>query len=347
MTMEQQAGLYGQRPDERAQQAGAGSIVEGAPQFSIGSMQPGQQNKPLTPMQMGLQMTDTLHPDAQQDERFINGNGAMMAVNQPALAMKYGIIRGGQHIPPQALQANVGGGQPRQGRSLQDTIRDMQTATSAAVKPPPGIPRSDEEAQQQAVDSASSHSQNVGKPPKDEEEEKRIRKAIADLDDFDYDALRQQLNQDAINNPEQRRIIEERLSPLSLEELIVKDRVRQKVPIIPGVFDVTFESMTGEDDLALKRLLMMESKSVEVADRYLLDKFSLMTLAAGLVAVKGNPVPHNCHDAEGNFIDKEFWLKFSWLLKRNIHVLASMGANHTWFEMRVRTLMVAERVKNG
>lgn len=347
LTMEQQAGMYGSSPEERASQAVGSSIIEGPRRVRLGSMQEGHPGRPRTPLQMGIQMTDTLHPDAQKDPEFIQGNGSMMAVNQPRMAVKYGVIRGGQHIPPQALQANVGNEQQRPGRTLRDTIRDMQAATGA-VQPPPGIPRTEEEAAQQAEEGAANASQNVGKSPEpDDEEKKRVAKILDQMDDFDFEALRQQMNQDNLNNPEQRAIIEERLEPLSLEDLILKDRVRQVIPIIPNKLEVTFESLTGEEDLALKRLLMQESKSVEVVERYLLEKFGLMTIAAGLVAIKGNPVPYSIRDKNGDFDEKQFWLKFGWVLKRNIHVLACIGNNHTWFEMRVRSLMVAERVKNG
>jgi hypothetical protein len=333
MTIAAQAGMFGPRADELLAQAPGDSIIEG-PTRAPQSEQQG----------LGLQMSDGLPPEVTEDPAFRPGQGSMMAVNQPHLAAKYGVIRGGQRIPPSALQ----GGQRAPGRrSVQETIRDMQMV-AAATTPPSTVPKDDREAAEQVARSAAGASQNVGKPPGEAaDEEARVRKAIEQLDDFDYDELRQQMNKDALNNPEQRAIIEERLSPLSLEELILKDRVQQRVPIIPVKFEVTYESMTGVDDLALKRLLMQESKSVEVTDRYLLDKFALMTLAAGVVAINGNPVPYRCYDKEGEFDEKQFWLKFGWLLKRGIHVLASMGANHTWFEMRVRKLMVAERVKNG
>jgi hypothetical protein len=298
-------------------------------------------------------MTDTLPPEAMEDPSFIPGQGSLMAVNQPRLAAKYGVLRGGQRISPAAL---AGGSSGR--RSVQDTLRDLQAAAGAASPPPPGgLPRSDQEAEAQVTRSAAGSSQNVGRSPargqegesseEDPERARKIQEAIQLLDDFDYDTLRQQMNKDMLNTPDQRDVIEERLAPLSLEELILRDKVRQRVPIVPKTFEVTFESMTGMDDLALKRLLMQESKSVEVVERYLLDKFALITLTAGVVAINGNPVPFNCYDKDGEFNDDQFWLKFGWMLKRGIHVLASMGYNHTWFEMRVRKLLVVERVKNG
>jgi hypothetical protein len=350
MTMEQQAAMYGPSPEQRAAMAAGAqdSIVEGSTSFSLGSMDPNAQQRPPTPAQLGIMTTDMLPDEATQDPAFRRGQGDRFAVNQPDMAMKYGVVRNGMHVPPQALQANVGGGGPGR-RSMKDTIRDLQAAAGASPPPPKEMPLSDEEAEQQVQDSAAGASQNAGKPRKKltDAEQKEVQEAISKLDDFDYDALRRQMNQDMLNNPEQREIIEERLDPLDVTDLIIHDRVRQTVPVIPGKFEIRFESMTGDDDLALKRLLMEESKSVEVTERYLLDKFAIMTLAAGLIAINNNPVPHAIHNEKGDFDDDQFWLKFGWVLKRGIHVLASIGANHTWFEMRVRKLLVAERAKNG
>jgi hypothetical protein len=353
MSMAQQAAMYGAPPEQVAAQAASGdSIVDGPQQFSLGSMDPSTPNRPPTPAQLGIMTTDMLPEEATQDPAFRRGQGAMFAVNQPDMALKYGVVRNGMHIPAQAMQANAGvhpgagGGK----RSMKDTIRDLQEASRAQAPPPNGLPKNDAEAEQQVEESAAGSSQNAGKPvsKKLTDSEKRdVDEAIKKMDDFDYDAFRRQMNEDNLNNPEQKRIIEERLEPLDVVELIIKDRVSQRVPVIPDKFEIKFTSLTGEDDLALKKLLMKESSSVEVTERYLLDKFAVMTLTAGLMAINNNPVPYDMHDKEGNFDDDQFWLKFGWVLKRGIHVLASIGANHTWFEMRVRKLLVAERVKNG
>ena len=346
MTMEQQAGMYGPRPGEvAAQAAGGDSIVDTGPQFNLGSMNPAAPRQPMTPQQMGILPSDVLPDESLQDPKAMRGPGDLIAANQPYLAMKYGVIRNGVRIPPQALQANVGQG-PRPGaRSLQDTIRDLNAITSA--QPPKELPRDEVEAEQQAATGAAYSSQNVGRPAKlSDKEKKDVEAAIEKLDDFDYDGLRRQMNQDELNNPGQRAIIEERLKPMDLTELITRDRVTQEVPIIPGKFWVLFQSMTGDDDLELKRLLMQESKSVEVSQRYLLDKFAMMTLTAGCLAINGNPCPTHL-DEKGCFDEKKYWLKFGWMLKRGIHVLASIGCNHSWFELRVRHLLVAEKVKNG
>ena len=111
-------------------------------------------------------------------------------------------------------------------------------------------------------------------------------------------------------------------------------------------FEITFQSMTGEEDLELKRMIMEESKSVEISDRYLLDKYSFMSVAIGLHSINGKPLG-DVSDDEGNFSEEMFWRKFNRVLKLPLHMLASAGVNLFWFEARVRKLFVAEKVGNG
>ena len=53
------------------------------------------------------------------------------------------------------------------------------------------------------------------------------------------------------------------------------------------------------------------------------------------------------YDSKGEFDEKRFWEKFDWMLKRNIHMLASLGIHYAWFEQRVRKLFVADAGKGG
>jgi len=369
MTMAQQAAAYARASSQ--QQAGAlaqqprapGSIIEGGG-VAVGSMAPGAKRTMPSAQQMGIMPGDLLPPEAQQDPGFRQGQGSMIAQSQPDMALKYGVVRGHQRIPAQALQANIGGG-PQMGapgdpalrRPVSQTINDLQalsTVQAAQKSQPAGFPRTAEEAEQQASAGPSAASAHIGEPPKknepsdaDKEVEKaRFKEVIRDMDDFDFDQLRRTMNDDNIRNPEQRKIIEARLSPLNVDELILRNRVRQKIPILPGKFEPTFMSMTGDDELAIKRLLMKESSSVEVTDQYLLTKWGFMSMTVGLYAINNNVIPTHL-DKEDNFDDKLFWTKFRWVMKRPLHMCASLGANHAWFEIRVRKLFTAEIVGNG
>ena len=166
------------------------------------------------------------------------------------------------------------------------------------------------------------------------------------MDDFDFNTLREVMMKDIINNEDQRKIIEARCEPMTIDDIITRGFVTQRVPIIPKKFEPTFTSLSGDDDLALKRLVMVESRGLEVSERYLLDKFSLMTLAAGLHQVNNNPMPE-FRDNEGHFDDEMFMAKFKHIIRLPFHMLASIGVNYFWFDIRVRKLFVAESVGNG
>lgn len=348
LTIEQQAAMHGPSAGQMASaHAGrAGSIVEGPRPTTLESPRPNAPVSPPTPAQLGLLNTDMLPPLATQDRNYIQGQGAQFAVNQPALALKYGVMRGSQHIPPGVLQGNNG---PPEGgrvgnRALDNTLQDLQRIANA--QPPKGMPETEEEAVKQVTEqSAAGAAQNAGNLPA-EDKERALQDALQSMDDFDFDALRRQMQRDILNNPEQREIIEGRLEPLNIDELIMHDRISQVVPIVPGKFWIELESLTMEDDLELKRLLMLQSKTAEVTQRYLLDKFAVMSAAASVKAICNNPVPSHL-DQNGQFNETLFWQKFFWLLRRPVHMIAVIGVNCTWFEMRVRRLFVAEKVKNG
>jgi hypothetical protein len=150
---------------------------------------------------------------------------------------------------------------------------------------------------------------------------------------------------DLLNNEEQRKIVEERLQPLELSELIMNGRILQTVPIIPGRYEPTFQSLTGEDELTSRRLIMADKQGLEASDRYLLDKFQMMTIAIGVQKINSNPLPSHM---KGNNVDDELvWAKFNRVVKFPLHMLASLGVHYFWFDIRVRRLFVAERLKNG
>lgn len=326
-TMAAQAEATGPTTAEimQAQPRAAGSIVE--------RPIPVQQQQTMPQFLPG----DMLPPEAQNDPNFLAGAGSMFAVTQPNLAMKYGVIRNGQRLNPASARQQQGA---RPGQGLRpETMAGLQALSELQ--------------QRQAAPEAPPAGTKVDEPKKAEQEEKltpdekaKVEEALNHLDSFDYDGLRRMMNKDMLNNPEQKEIIEARLKPLDIDELIMKNRVSQEIVIVPNKFWFRFSSMTGEEDLALKQLIMEESKSTEVTDRYLLDKFAFMALTLGTTHINGNPVPSHT-DEKGEFNKDKFWGKFNWMVKRSVHMLACIGVNHSWFEQRVRGCFVAKKLGNG
>jgi len=266
--------------------------------------------------------SDLLPEQATKDPDFQQGAGSRYAVNQPHLAVKYGVLRNGQYLAPQQLQT----GRPGLSPQSIDSLKTLQTLQQAA-------PKEKEEA-----------------PIKDEEvtdtDRERVKKSLEKMDEFDFHTFRDMMVKDILNNEEQRKIVEARLEPLDITDLILHGRARQIVPIVPGKFEPEYQSVSIEEALALKRLIIMEAKSLDVSDQYLLDKHSFMELTAGVYAINKKPLPSHL-DQAGNFSDDLFLKKFNLIIKYPKNMLASLGIHYFWFEYRVRGLFKAESVKNG
>ena len=287
---------------------------------------------------------DILPEEAKNDPAFKEGHGSMYASAQPELAYKYGVIRNGNRLAPQSL------GQPAKGLR-KETIDGLKAVQDAQLQRQ-SAESEDARIEREAAEGMSGVAGRFGNAPTDgpkadpQMSSKNITEAVKKLDDFDFNTFREMMMKDLLNNDDQRVIIEKRCKPLDITDLIMKGYVMQKVPIIPDKFEPEFRSMSGGEDLAIKRLIMKESKGVEVSDRYLLDKFSLMAVCIGLHAINNNPVPSH-QDQQGNFDEDAFWVKFNVVTKYPFHMLASLGVNYFWFDIRVRKLFVAEKMGNG
>ena len=314
------------------------SVVEMPPPMAL---QPQGQ-----PASLGILPGDTLTEEATKDPDFRQGQGNMVAAAQPSLAVKYGVIRNGVHVPSQKLQGN---GQQKQlsQQSIQDLqkiqeLQRQQTTTEGA-----GLPSTLEESKSSMPDTADAAARAAGDgEPMTPEDRKEIKKELDKLDEFQLANVRERMMKDIIQNDDQKKIIESRLDPLKLDDLLLHNRVKQEVPIIPGKFTPTFQSVNAQEDLAIKRLIMEEQDAVQVSEQYLIDKYSMMAITLGLFAVNGKQLGTH-EDKEGHFDDKLFLDKFNRISKLPTHMIASIGVNYAWFEERVRALFVADDVGNG
>jgi hypothetical protein len=323
-TMQQHAAMEREVPAAPVQPKEGGSFVETPIRQ--------QAHQPA----LNIQPMDTLPQEAATDPGFRGGNGAMFAVNQsPQLVLKYGVIRGKRIIPPQELVAGSGS---KISQTTREDIRQIQELQSQQVK-------------KVAVDTTPATATHAIVPeqttPLSDDEKKSMEKILSNMDEFQFDAWRRAMMKDILNDPKQKEIIEARLEELDVGDLITDQFIVQRVPILPGKFEVTFKTQDGETDLALKRLIMEDANSIgEVTERYYLDRFSFMSTAASTYAINNTPLLDH-RDENGDFNDELFRKKFNWMLKLPLHMLASIGLNSMWFEMRVRALFKAEKLGNG
>lgn len=327
---------------------GPSIIAEPAP----APQRPTQQTR-HTVASLGLAPADLLPENAKADPAYRHGYGSEYASNQPELAARYGVLRNGQYLPPQKLGGKGGAKSSLRPETVQD-LEQLQRLQSGQLG---GKSAAEEEAEIRSavaggiggaagrVGGASAEEPERPQQTEDEKQ-KALRSAIDQMDAFEFNTWRQLTMRQILHSEEEREAIEKRLKPLDIAELIQNNTIRQRIPIVPGKYEVTLQSYDGQIELALKRLVMMEARSVDVGESYLLDKHSFMSLAVGLHKINDKVYP-DVVDAEGVFSDELFLKKFNMVMKLPLHMLASIGVNLMWFEMRVRRLYSATAVGNG
>lgn len=255
--------------------------------------------------------------------------------------------QGAPPIPPTAA--------PPQGQPIDPSAPPVGVPMREVMQPPVENPpvqrRSDEEvradmraleegikrhqAQQDAEQAPSKE-----KPPEEPQEEEE------DLDDAWLGGFGDKVST-ILDNKARRKQIEARIQDMDVEDLIMHGEVRQLVPIIPGKLEVTFRSITAEEDLGVKKMMW----NVEGTSRYVVDRFSLMNLCLALQSISTSEsmkeMDEHFDKETGRFSEELFEAKFQKMLKKPLQLLADLVVNYIWFDERVRRLLVAEELGNG
>jgi hypothetical protein len=224
----------------------------------------------------------------------------------------------------------------------EDALRQLQELQQEEEKK--AAKEQEEEERKKEPKTAASTAESLAGPPKGESD---IEKGLRNLDEFDAYTLRQSMLRDIINNDDQRELIEARLAPLSLSEYLMKGRVTQIIDIDPKDFILELQSLTAEEEQALKRLLSNSVKDLpDAPDKYHLERYSIMGITAALVRINQKRFPTH-FDAKGRFNDELFWLKFEQVIQLPFHLLAAVAVQNVWFDARVRSLVRVKNLKNG
>lgn len=264
-------------------------------------------------------------------------------------------------IPPlDAAPLERGGSMASQARTLSDPASPLSPSYDPSTALPPSRPfrvrppSVDKPAQEEgtyrpqlsaetveglrAIEAARREQEEVQQ--REAEAERQVTPNPAQAGDEALDELRTLFADDAqwslLNNPARKKAIEARLTPLDILDLVMHGEIRQEVPIVPGKFVISLRSVTGDEDLAVKRLMSGDSGS----DRYLTDKFSLMGVALGLMSINGVALP--THLKDGEFDEELFKKKFKVLLRYPMTMLAEIGLQFFWFDKRVQALFADE-----
>ena len=246
----------------------------------------------------------------------------------------------------------VGGESKVQMPLLQNQRREsVEGPTQQGVTPrPPGSPAIRPETQAQ-LDAAI----KAGQVQETKEEEQKVldEKKLANearmaqlFDSFDFNDQGKNIER-ILDNKKRKKEIEDRCKPMNFEDLLLNDEVKQTVPIIPEKFEPTFRSLTPIESLYIKQRM---SKEIIQTDQYLGEKYNLLLLTCCLVDINGQPFPdHRKHSGDGTFDveDKLFDDKLAAMMRKSGYIIADLGINYYWFDIRVRQLLNPDDLKNG
>src|SRR5258708_4851251 len=206
---------------------------------------------------------------------------------------------------------------------------------------PPIRPETIEEIQGFAKASAkeAEEERKKAEEKKSEEKAQELKDDLFDALDFDGRSEAEKI----LNNKKRRLAIESRCEPMNFEDLIWKNEVQQKVPIKPGEFEPVFRSLTPSENLFIKAFISKESITT---DMYIMEKMGLCQLTCSLVSVNGRDLPPH-RDQNGEIKDDLFKAKLAKVMAMSGYIIADLGLNYTWFDLRVRRLINPDALGNG
>lgn len=248
----------------------------------------------------------TLPPEAAQDPNFRPGVGSMYAQNQPGIGK--------------------GQVQPGAPKLSDETVEGLKALKEFNTK-------------------AQAEQEKQAEKEVQAEVEQSAEDRIADDLGLDDDFMKEMRDRrQDLDTQELRDAIELRCKDMSIDQLIEEGELRQIVPIVRNKFEVVMRTISGEEDLAIKRELYKERQAPDI---YLFDKLNMMQLAAGIYEINGRPLPDHLNDRRR--FDKDlFLLKFNKINSMPLPMLASLSINYTWFDKRARKLFIdLDELKNG
>jgi hypothetical protein len=205
---------------------------------------------------------------------------------------------------------------------------------------PKGSPLLSQETAEQIKGLAEASARQAASEPKPEEPKKVDDEDLLEMFDFQGRNEAERI----LNNKKRRKEIESRLEPMKLEDLLMKDEVQQNVPVVPDKFEILFRSITPEENLYIKRYVAKNDTGQ--SDQYVLEKFGMCQLVCSVLAINNRPLPdHRAQD--GSIDDAAFEKKLKILLRKSGYVIADLGINYGWFDIRVRKLLNPDALGNG
>ncbi|MFZ4580591.1 MAG: hypothetical protein ACOYOB_19575 [Myxococcota bacterium] len=137
---------------------------------------------------------------------------------------------------------------------------------------------------------------------------------------------------DAFTSTKLREAIEKKCQPMDFGDLILTGRVLQRVPVLPGKLNVTYQSLLAHETYWIEREAVRRSDSP--AGRSVWSVYA--RLALSIVDVNGTKLVD--HLVDGKVSSDSFDEKFDRLMNLGDRTLELMFVNLSWFDKRVDKL---------
>jgi len=145
---------------------------------------------------------------------------------------------------------------------------------------------------------------------------------------------------DELNNPERRKVIESRVSPIDPSALIYPGYVLQTVPIVPGVIEVTYRSISAK--------ISSYCRAEATTHPEQLQRYHLNLLTAALHKISGTGLYEPKPVIITNTLDEAaFNEKREYLSNLTDSFLADLIINCSWFLKRVHNVLRGTDLKNS
>jgi hypothetical protein len=253
---------------------------------------------------------------------------------------------GGKRVDSLKGSEPPGGVRPQM-PDLRRPTQESPAQQGAGVQPrPPGSPVLRPETKQQLADAQKAAAELDTTKKLDEAKLAEDARQFDLFEALDFDNVSNQVDK-ILDNKRRRKAIEERCEPMNFEDLLMRDEVRQRVPILPGQFEPLYRSITPLESLYLKQRM---SRETTTTDQYLGEKYNLMLLTCCLVDINKALLPdHRKMKGDGSFDidDALFDEKFQSITRKSGYIVADLSVNYLWFDIRVRKLINPDDLKNG
>lgn len=188
-------------------------------------------------------------------------------------------------------------------------------------------------------------------PPKIDEEQEAAAQEVEDKpEDVDSDftsrdiqEIKELLNPYSAYLDTEDRIkqIESRCEELDISAFFSTGEIRQKVPVVPGQFEPIFRTVSVEEDMGIKKLILEDDGPAA----YLEDKLSLYATVLSVVSIGDKKF--TSHLNKRKFDEKLFLKKANEIWQLPLQIFADIQIQRNYFNRRVFKLIVDGSLKKS